>query len=258
MSEPKTRVELAAIIDGGEPVVYRGTIYTASVDLPTQEEMDTYYNPPAVSLVGKSAYQIAVDEGFVGDEAAWLASLVGADGSAGADGADGAAGAGVMFTKTSPTTVYNTTAETDLFGTGDGTLDIASNTAAVGDTYRITGRGFYSMVNTSVQIRWKLFIGGTEVIAAGYLATPNAVADAWVNFNCEFTFSAVGVSGSVYGQGMVERADGAGGTVLQPMVLGAPKVIDTTSTQTLSFIYRNDSAHANTGITITNMLVEKL
>jgi len=41
---------------------------------------------------GPSAYDVAVAEGFVGDEAAWLASLVG---PAGADGADGADGAGV-------------------------------------------------------------------------------------------------------------------------------------------------------------------
>jgi hypothetical protein len=38
---------------------------------------------------GKSAYQIAVDAGFVGDEAAWLASLKGANGNDGADGQDG-------------------------------------------------------------------------------------------------------------------------------------------------------------------------
>jgi hypothetical protein len=38
---------------------------------------------------GASAYEIAVANGFVGDEAAWLASLIG---PAGADGADGAAG----------------------------------------------------------------------------------------------------------------------------------------------------------------------
>lgn len=45
---------------------------------------------------GLSAYEIAVVEGFVGDEAAWLLSLVGADGTdgdAGADGQDGADGA---------------------------------------------------------------------------------------------------------------------------------------------------------------------
>jgi hypothetical protein len=45
---------------------------------------------------GASAYEVAVANGFVGDEAAWLASLVGpagADGAPGADGADGAPGA---------------------------------------------------------------------------------------------------------------------------------------------------------------------
>lgn len=41
---------------------------------------------------GKSAYEIAVEHGFVGDEAAWLASLHGADGQDGTDGAPGADG----------------------------------------------------------------------------------------------------------------------------------------------------------------------
>lgn len=40
-----------------------------------------------------SAYDIAVLEGFGGDEEAWLASLVGPEGPAGVDGADGAPGA---------------------------------------------------------------------------------------------------------------------------------------------------------------------
>jgi len=50
---------------------------------------------------GKSAYEVAVDNGFEGDEEAWLASLVGprgiqgvagTDGTNGADGAQGPAG----------------------------------------------------------------------------------------------------------------------------------------------------------------------
>ena len=41
---------------------------------------------------GKSAFEVAVDEGFVGNEAAWLASLVGADGADGADGINGTNG----------------------------------------------------------------------------------------------------------------------------------------------------------------------
>lgn len=52
-----------------------------------------------VGPVGKSAFQVAVDEGFVGDETAWLLSLKGIQGNqglqgiAGNDGADGATGA---------------------------------------------------------------------------------------------------------------------------------------------------------------------
>ena len=41
---------------------------------------------------GSSAYEVAVANGFVGTEAAWLLSLVGADGTAGQDGAQGPAG----------------------------------------------------------------------------------------------------------------------------------------------------------------------
>jgi hypothetical protein len=42
---------------------------------------------------GKSAYEVAVDNGYVGSEAAWLATLVGAVGTTGATGAIGATGA---------------------------------------------------------------------------------------------------------------------------------------------------------------------
>lgn len=42
---------------------------------------------------GDSAYEVAVANGFVGTEAAWLDSLAGSDGAPGADGAPGTAGA---------------------------------------------------------------------------------------------------------------------------------------------------------------------
>ena len=49
---------------------------------------------------GKSAYEIAVDNGFVGTEAQWLASLQGAQGPAGASGPQGPAGADWVPTET--------------------------------------------------------------------------------------------------------------------------------------------------------------
>lgn len=47
---------------------------------------------------GLSAYQVALANGFVGTESAWLASLVGADGTDGTDGQDGADGESVTVT----------------------------------------------------------------------------------------------------------------------------------------------------------------
>ena len=47
----------------------------------------------ADGVAGDSAYEVAVNNGFVGTEAQWLASLVGPAGSAGAAGSTGATGA---------------------------------------------------------------------------------------------------------------------------------------------------------------------
>lgn len=41
------------------------------------------------TLRGKSAYEIAVENGFIGTEAEWLASLRGKDGKDGSNGKDG-------------------------------------------------------------------------------------------------------------------------------------------------------------------------
>ncbi|MCX3304707.1 hypothetical protein OTK50_05695 [Bacillus sp. NEAU-CP5] len=54
----------------------------------------SFFNPMVnVSIVtGKSAYDIAVDNGFSGTVEEWLASLKGEKGNTGAKGATGAAG----------------------------------------------------------------------------------------------------------------------------------------------------------------------
>lgn len=70
---------------------------------------------------GKSAYAIAVDNGFVGTEAQWLASLVGADGADGPAGADGPSGVAVA---SAPLT-YN--AETKTVGIDQTGLTVAQS-----------------------------------------------------------------------------------------------------------------------------------
>ena len=60
-------------------------------DYYTKAEVDAKI--PEIGANGKSAYEIAVENGFVGTETEWLASLKGAPGKDGAPGRDGANGA---------------------------------------------------------------------------------------------------------------------------------------------------------------------
>ena len=53
----------------------------------------TTLNPEKIKKNARSAYEIAVDNGFEGTEKEWLDSLIGADGIDGKDGKDGAPGA---------------------------------------------------------------------------------------------------------------------------------------------------------------------
>lgn len=87
----------------GEVVTYLGTSWIALVDNTATEPVgdgtwqflaqkgsDGVDGAPGDP--GPSAYEVAVAQGFVGNEAAWLASLVGAAGSDGTDGVDGTNG----------------------------------------------------------------------------------------------------------------------------------------------------------------------
>lgn len=74
------------------------TVNTAIMDIATAaNELETAIADLDVGQAGRSAYQLAVDAGFVGTEAAWLASLNGAPGAPGAPGAKGDTGASLVI-----------------------------------------------------------------------------------------------------------------------------------------------------------------
>nr|MBP8762214.1 hypothetical protein [Acetoanaerobium sp.] len=78
---------LLVVPDGNGGIIYRqldGSLYTGVCN-----NLEMYC---CDGKDGLSAYEVAVANGFVGNEAAWLLSLKGADGADGADGAPGANG----------------------------------------------------------------------------------------------------------------------------------------------------------------------
>ena len=93
MATIPTRLEMEALINEGRVVLFNGKIYHTIAELPTQEEIDEVYTV-GVGVQGFSAYDIAVQEGFVGTEAEWLESLKGEQGEQGEQGIQGVAGDG--------------------------------------------------------------------------------------------------------------------------------------------------------------------
>ena len=100
---------LLVVPDGNGGIIYRqldGSLYTGvcnNLEMYCCDGADGADGAPGANgsngtngadgADGLSAYEVAVANGFVGNEAAWLASLVGADGAPGANGANGAPGA---------------------------------------------------------------------------------------------------------------------------------------------------------------------
>ncbi len=89
-----TRLEMEAVINSGGTVLWNGKIHYTIEELPTQEEIDALIAPPSVGPEGLSAYEIAVEEGFVGTVEQWLDSLEGATGPEGPQGPQGEPGEG--------------------------------------------------------------------------------------------------------------------------------------------------------------------
>jgi hypothetical protein len=89
-----TRLEMEAVINGGGTVLWNGKIHYTIEELPTQEEINALTAPPSIGPEGLSAYEVAVEEGFVGTVEQWLDSLEGATGPEGPQGPQGEPGEG--------------------------------------------------------------------------------------------------------------------------------------------------------------------
>lgn len=123
-----------------------GTVEALKVAVPDGSVMDGFYSVGSLPYIyyawydgdwqsqgrlqgidGKSAYQVAVDNGFVGTEAEWLASLVGGKGKPGIPGDNGTSCThtwdGTVLTVTSA----SGTSSSDLKGKDGNPLDIVDN-----------------------------------------------------------------------------------------------------------------------------------
>lgn len=193
------------------------------VDYYTDEEIDAIKDEIAQKVQvgakgedGKSAYQIAVDEGFEGSEADWLASLKGADGRNGIDGINGTNGKDGTNGVDGKTPVkgvdYFTTAEIQQIENEAAAKVDLSDYAKSADLSTVATSGSYNDLKDKPNIpdAYELpvasatTLGGVKVgsgldITNGVLsATGGGVADSvdWSKVQNKPTFADVATSGS--------------------------------------------------------------
>lgn len=166
---------------------------------------------------------------------------------------------GCIFTKTTETTITNTTTETSVVGTGVGTVTLPANFLKVGKTLRITAMGVMNC-DLAASLTPKVKLGST-VIDTGSVAPSMPMVStpvAW-KFEAICTCKTTGASGTLWTQGIFTFFVNSG-TVMQGY--GSPNTatvtIDTTAQQAADLTFTWGTASSGNSITCTNLVVEVL
>lgn len=130
-----------------------------------------------------------------------------------------------QFAQTAAQTIASSTAETTLFGTGQGTLTLPANTFRVGTTVRISLRAFYSTAGASPNITIRAKLGSSNICVSGTVGAAINMSNRRIDIVVEITCRTTGATGTVIGEGMA--------TVMTAAAAGVPFSLDATGTTTL-------------------------
>lgn len=159
----------------------------------------------------------------------------------------------VLFTQSEAVTLANSTTETTLVGTGEGSLTIQKNSLAVGKTFKVVARGYYSNTGTPT-LTIKLKAGSTVLLTSGAITTTTSASNRAFVFNGLVTVYSLGASGTVRGQGEVSEL----GSAVTGIASTSTVTVDSTANNTLNLTAQWGAASSSNTITITNLVVEEL
>lgn len=159
---------------------------------------------------------------------------------------------GNLFAQTASATCANTTTETTISSTGQGTLTLPANFLVAGKTLKFKAQGFYSTTLTPT-LTFKFKFGSTVVVTTGAVTTVAGSNSLW-EFDGTITCRTTGGSGTVFTQG---KALLIGATPLfLPAVKTATDTVNTTSSHNITVTAQWGTASASNTITCTNFNLE--
>lgn len=158
-----------------------------------------------------------------------------------------------VFVSTDDATVADTTTETSLIGSGEGTLTIPANTLAPGRVYRLYIQGYLSDTgNPTLDI--KCTLGGTEIVSTGAFTLNTNITDAGYESNIDFVCRTAGATGTVVAHGLFDYDNGT----LRDMTKKTATTIDTTVDNAIDVTVTWGTASASNTITGQITIVECL
>lgn len=103
---------------------------------------------------------------------------------------------GVLFASTSSAGPAGTTDETNIIGSGVGSLTIPANSVSVGSTFRITMQADWDTTGSNLLELLAIRMGGDHLVSGSVpLIAANQLA--FVSLTVLFTFRSIGVAGSL-------------------------------------------------------------
>lgn len=174
----------------------------------------------------------------------------------------------VLFVQTANKSVTNTTTETSLIGTGLGSVTIPASSLNVGDVIRIKIKGVYAAIfilpDTVGYFKTRFKINGTTLetnTCNGIIDTNPDLRD--FEIEALLTIRTVGSSGTFISHGTINytKLDAANTfyKLSESLSLTAStSPINTTISNTLDFTMELQYSNSNTGVIVTECLIEKI
>lgn len=159
---------------------------------------------------------------------------------------------GVMFTGTTDATVANTTTETTLIPSGEGTVTIPANYLKAGKTITVEAWGIYTADASPSTLEIKASLGGVLLCTTGANTMTTSEGGQWhttITFTCRTT----GASGTVMSQGETRFNHAVGAGTTYWMRRSATNTVNTTGPLPFNLIGKHGAADADNSITLTNI-----
>ena len=159
------------------------------------------------------------------------------------------------FQQGTAVTIGNTVAETTIFTTGLGSRTFQGGWFRVGSIVRVHILGTIKTLDAAETLRFRAYLGGTVILDSTALTYPSIASATGFRRDLDFTFSAIGASGSC-GAGATELIYSAAPASVGTSTVPTVSTVDTTAAQTLNMTYTWGAANAANVLIVYGVEVE--